>query len=125
MARCNKPVRTVTAQQAQRIIENTRDKPVYVRFFAHWCDSCKESKPEAEEASNEACSSAEVLAVDGDNPFNSKWADDQGVKAFPTVVAYLNGRKAGELDNGFEKKSFAEYHNKFASKLFGFVTLED
>lgn len=119
MNACNRPVRNVSALQAQKIIENTRDKPVIVRFFAHWCAACHESAPKVQDAANAACEKAEVIQVDGDSAFNSQWATEQGVKAFPSMVAYKNGRKVGEVEGALESSAYQKFFAKWQGKMNG------
>jgi len=119
MSSCNRPVRNVTALQAQKIIDSTKDKPVIVRFFAHWCAACAESAPKVQEAANNVCDGAEVLQIDGDSAFNSDWAGKQGVEAFPSVVAYKNGLRVGKVEGSLDSSAYQEFFTKWQGKLNG------
>jgi len=112
-AKCNRFVRQVTATQAAQIIERTKDKPVLVRFFAQWCGACKESLPHVQEAANEVCDEAEVIMVDGDNPFNRAWAEQQNIEAFPTVVAFRNGAAMAKLEGGQDTAGYVDFFKKW------------
>jgi len=116
MGKCSRPIRHVTGQQATRIIEQTKDKTVLVRVFAQWCGACKESSPHVQEAADEVCDAAEVVALDGDNPFNRAWATAQNVEAFPTVIAFRNGQMLGKLEGGQDTKTYAEFFTKWGQK---------
>jgi len=119
MAVCKKsnPIRPVTAQQAKQIIKNTKDKPVIVKVFAHWCSACQESDPAAREAAGNVCENAEVLALDGDNAFNEAFVQEQKVEAFPTMLAFKNGKRVGKMEGGSSVKSFEHFYTKWNNKF--------
>ena len=71
----------------------TATVPVLVDFTAHWCPPCRALEPILAKLAKEGEGRFKVLSIDGDE--NPELAARFGIKGFPTVVAFENGRETG------------------------------
>lgn len=67
--------------------------PVLVDFTATWCAPCRALDPVLAKLAKEGEGRYKVLSIDGDE--NPDLAARFGVRGFPTVIAFENGREVG------------------------------
>jgi len=81
---------TTTAQFQADVMEQSRNKPVLVDFWAPWCGPCKQLGPVIEKAVREADGSVKLVKMNIDE--HPAIAGQLGVRSIPTVVAFVNGQ---------------------------------
>ena len=69
------------------------DLPVLVDFKTTWCGPCKALLPILRELSDERAGRLKVVTVDADE--SPALASRFGVRGFPTVIAFADGREVG------------------------------
>jgi len=81
---------TTTAQFQADVMEQSRNQPVLVDFWAPWCGPCKQLGPIIEQAVREANGSVKLVKMNIDE--HPAIAGQLGVRSIPTVVAFVNGQ---------------------------------
>jgi len=81
---------TTTAQFQADVMEQSRNQPVLVDFWAPWCGPCKQLGPVIEKAVREADGSVKLVKMNIDE--HPAIAGQLGVRSIPTVVAFVNGQ---------------------------------
>lgn len=89
-----------------KVIEENKEKPIFVDFYANWCGPCKKLGPQIEKVVEEL--QCVLIKVNVDK--NHKLAEKFKISAIPKVVLYKNGEKAGEF-NGFSPKDLEKFKN--------------
>lgn len=82
---------------------------VAIDFMTHWCGPCKKMASDLERLARDYKGKLKVGRLDVDR--NMAVAERFGVKAFPTLVAFRNGREVARLSGGHayaELKAWAE-----------------
>lgn len=88
-------------------------KPVVVDFSATWCGPCKMISPYFDELSS-VYTNVAFLKVDVDDLPDV--AQEQGVRAMPTFMAFYNGAKVDELV-GADKNKLKDMIDRLAQRL--------
>lgn len=99
--------------------ESIKTGVAFVKFYAPWCGHCKKLAPTWEDlgakyAENEGISIAKVDCTAGGNA-NKELCDGQGVKGFPTLNIYKDGKKITEYSGkrGLEElEAFVKEHSE-------------
>ena len=90
------------------------DKGVFVAFTAPWCGHCKTLAPTWEQlAADYSPDKTKITIAKVDAQANTKIAEDQGVKSYPTIKYFPAGSKEPVGYTGArEEKDFIEYVNE-------------
>ena len=83
-----------------KLIEDHKDKPTFVDFYAEWCGPCKVLKPMLEKAC--ADNGFNFIAVNVDE--NEELSEKYEVQGVPYVVLFLKGKKAFDFSGANTKK---------------------
>lgn len=67
--------------------------PVFVDFTTSWCPPCRVLLPILRQLAAEGAGRFKVVTVDGDE--SPDLAARFGVRGFPTVIAFIDGREVG------------------------------
>ncbi|KAF8555116.1 thioredoxin [Imleria badia] len=71
-------------------------KVIFIDFWATWCGPCKTISPVFEKLAKEnAIEGAEFYKVDVDD--QPEIAQEVGIRAMPTFIAFKDGNKVGDL----------------------------
>ena len=120
-------VLTVTAESFEQDLE--LNKHVFLGVFAPWCGHCQAMKPAFEEAATRVRGEAVFASMDGADKRNEEILQRLGVKGFPTLKIFVDGklaenyqgeRTADALVNAARRHAGAgvEYLTKKKSKAF-------
>ncbi|NLR99242.1 thioredoxin [Rhizobium sp. P38BS-XIX] len=83
---------TTTANFAKDVIEESRNQPVLVDFWAPWCGPCKQLTPVLEKVVTEAQGRVKLVKMNIDD--HPSIAGQLGIQSIPAVIAFVNGRPA-------------------------------
>ena len=87
-------------QDFNKLIEEKKDKPTFVDFFAEWCGPCKILKPMIEKSCKD--NGFNFIAVNVDD--NEKLSEEYDVQGVPYVVLFLKGKKVFDFSGANTKK---------------------
>ena len=89
-----------------KVVEENKEKPIFVDFYANWCGPCKKLGPQIEKVVEEL--QCVLIKVNVDK--NHKLAEKFKISAIPKVVLYKNGEKTNEF-NGYSPKELEKLKN--------------
>jgi thioredoxin 1 len=89
-----------------KVIQDNKDKPIFVDFYADWCGPCKKLGPQIDKVVEEL--QCVLIKVNVDE--NYKLAEKFNISSIPKVVLYKNGEKADEF-NGYSPKELEKLKN--------------
>jgi protein disulfide-isomerase-like protein len=102
--------------------EVLQDNELYlVEFYAPWCGHCKSLKPAWIKAAKKLNGMVKVGAVDANEQQNQPLASQYGVKGFPTIKLFING-KATDYQGGRTSGAIVSYAKNFIRAKLDKVT---
>ena len=84
-----------TSNFINKVIEESKNNPVIVDFWATWCNPCKQLKPILEKVVLQMNGKVKLVKVDIDK--NQSLAKQMQIQSVPTVFAFFDGKPI----NGF------------------------
>ena len=91
----------------EKVIEESKNKPVVVDFWAPWCNPCKQLTPILEESIKGLAGKIKLIKINIDE--NQSLAQQMRIQSVPTILAFFDGKPingfAG-LKNNKEVNSF-------------------
>jgi putative thioredoxin len=81
---------TTTASFGPDVVQESRNQPVLVDFWAPWCGPCKQLGPVIEKAVREAGGKVKLVKMNTDE--HPTIAGQLGIKSIPAVIAFVNGQ---------------------------------
>jgi putative thioredoxin len=79
----------------QHVLEESKQRPVVVDFWAPWCGPCKSLKPVLEKLAAEYGGKFLLAKINSDD--NQELATQYGVRGIPSVKAFINGEQVDEF----------------------------
>lgn len=103
-----------TVSEYDKVVEALKKALTFIEFSATWCPPCRAVAPYYEKYSSEYPKARFYKAEDTDEGDDDVQAVDKKaqVTAFPTFIAYRNGKEKGRFLGGNANllKKFIEFH---------------
>jgi putative thioredoxin len=104
---------TTTASFTADVIQESRNQPVLVDFWAPWCGPCKQLTPVLEKAVRAAGGRVKLVKMNIDD--HPSIAGQLGIQSIPAVIAFSDGRPV----DGFMGAQPETKINEFIERLSG------
>ena len=88
------------------------DVPVFVDFWAPWCEPCKMLGPELEDAEAELSGKAIIAKVNNEEGDNKTLAAKMGVRGIPNMILFKGGKEVDRAVGYMEKDKIVELISK-------------
>ncbi|WP_020395927.1 tetratricopeptide repeat protein [Thiolinea disciformis] len=106
-----------TAQTFSQILAQHPQTPVFIDFWADWCQPCKTLAPLLEKLANEYQGSFIVVKIDTENPQNKALISQLGIRSLPTVKIVLGGKIIDEFSGALPEPELRKIINKHRVRL--------
>jgi putative thioredoxin len=103
---------TTTATFTRDVIEESRNQPVLVDFWAPWCGPCKQLTPVIEKVVNEAQGRVKLVKMNIDD--HPSIAGQLGIQSIPAVIAFVGGRPADGFMGAVPESQIREFIDRIA-----------
>lgn len=103
-----------TQNFAQLVIQNSRQVPVLVDFWADWCQPCKTLTPILHKLVEEYRGAFILVMVNTDQ--NQALASQLGVRSLPTVKLFKDGKIADEFMGALPEAEVRKFLNKHRTR---------
>ncbi|KQV73119.1 thioredoxin [Rhizobium sp. Root1220] len=103
---------TTTANFTKDVIEESRNQPVLVDFWAPWCGPCKQLTPVLEKVVNEAQGRVKLVKMNIDD--HPSIAGQLGIQSIPAVIAFVGGRPADGFMGAVPESQVREFIDRIA-----------
>jgi putative thioredoxin len=91
----------------QRVLAESRKRPVLLDLWADWCPPCIVISPLLASVADEYEGQIAVAKIEVDDGDNMKIAGRYQVRGFPTVILFQDGEEKGRF-SGAKTKSYIE-----------------
>lgn len=105
---------TTTAAFAADVIQESRNQPVLVDFWAPWCGPCKQLTPVIERAVQSAGGRVKLVKMNIDD--HPAIAGQLGIQSIPAVIAFKNGQPVDGFMGAVPESQIREFIDKIAGK---------
>jgi putative thioredoxin len=105
---------TTTAGFSADVIQESRNQPVLVDFWAPWCGPCKQLTPALEKAVQAAGGKVKLVKMNIDD--HPSIAGQLGIQSIPAVIAFVDGRPVDGFMGAQPETKIAEFIGKLASE---------
>ncbi len=103
---------TSTAAFAADVIDDSRNQPVLVDFWAPWCGPCKQLTPILERVVGEAQGRVKLVKLNIDD--HPAIPGQMGVQSIPAVVAFVDGRPVDGFMGAVPESQLREFIDRVA-----------
>ncbi|THF50215.1 thioredoxin [Allorhizobium terrae] len=103
---------TTTQGFAKDVLEESRNQPVLVDFWAPWCGPCRQLTPVIEKVINEAGGKVKLVKMNIDD--HPAVAGQLGIQSIPAVVAFIDGRPADGFMGALPESQVRAFVDKLA-----------
>lgn len=103
---------TTTAQFTQDVIQESRNQPVLVDFWAPWCGPCKQLTPSLEKAVTEAGGRVKLVKMNIDE--HPSIAGQLGIQSIPAVIAFRDGQPVDGFMGAVPESNIREFIERIA-----------
>jgi putative thioredoxin len=105
---------TTTAGFAADVIQESRQQPVLVDFWAPWCGPCKQLTPVLEKAVREAGGRVKLVKMNIDD--HPSIAGQLGIQSIPAVIAFKDGQPLDGFMGAVPESQINAFIDKVAGK---------
>lgn len=106
-----------TAQTFSQIIAQNPQTPIFIDFWADWCQPCKTLAPLLEKLANEYQGSFILVKIDTENPQNKALVAQLGIRSLPTVKIVLGGKIIDEFSGALPEPELRKIINKHRVRM--------
>ena len=103
---------TTTAQFTRDVIEELRNQPVLVDFWAPWCGPCKQLAPVIEKVVRAAGGRVKLVKLNIDD--HPAIPGQMGIQSIPAVVAFVDGRPADGFMGAVPESQVKQFIDRIA-----------
>ena len=105
---------TTTAGFAADVIQESRNQPVLVDFWAPWCGPCKQLTPIIEKAVRAAGGRVKLVKMNIDD--HPSIAGQLGIQSIPAVIAFKNGQPVDGFLGAVPETQVRDFIEKIGGK---------
>jgi putative thioredoxin len=103
---------TTTAGFTKDVLEESRNQPVLVDFWAPWCGPCKQLTPVLEKVINESGGRVKLVKLNIDD--HPSIPGQLGIQSIPAIVAFLDGRPVDGFMGAVPESQIKDFIDKIA-----------
>ena len=114
---------TTTASFSADVIQESRNQPVLVDFWAPWCGPCKQLTPVIERVVKAAGGRVKLVKMNIDD--HPAIAGQLGIQSIPAVIAFKNGQPVDGFMGAVPETQIREFIDRVAGKDGGQAQIEE
>lgn len=103
---------TTTAGFGKDVIEESRNQPVLVDFWAPWCGPCKQLAPALEKVVNAAQGRVKLVKMNIDD--HPSIPGQLGIQSIPAVIAFVDGRPVDGFMGAVPESQIQQFIDRIA-----------
>lgn len=103
---------TTTATFAADVIQESRNQPVLVDFWAPWCGPCRQLAPALEKVVHESRGRVKLVKMNIDD--HPTIAGQLGIQSIPAVIAFRDGQPVDGFMGAIPESKIREFIDKLA-----------
>lgn len=104
-------IKDITTQSFMKdVIEESKNQPVLIDFWAAWCGPCKQLTPVLEKAVRAARGKVKLVKMDIDK--YPEIPGQMGIQSIPAVIAFVNGQPADGFMGAIPESQVAAFIDK-------------
>src|SRR6201994_4631276 len=108
---------TTTQTFVKDVIEESRQQPVLVDFWAPWCGPCRQLTPVLEKVVRAAKGKVKLVKMNIDE--HPAIPGQMGIQSIPAVIAFVNGQPADGFMGAVPESQVATFIDKLTKGVVG------
>src|SRR3984893_4454415 len=108
---------TTTKTFVKDVLEESRQQPVLVDFWAPWCGPCRQLTPVLEKVVRAAKGKVKLVKMNIDEP--PSVAGQLGIQSIPAVIAFVNGQPADGFMGAIPESQITAFLERLTKEPIG------